>query len=134
MWLNRVMAPCVRAAIAINRDKFGDAIALLEPVRRYDLASGALFESLYLRGLAFLGANKPDAAAAEFQVIIEHRGVAPLHPNWVLAYLGLARARALAGDAAGSRSAYGQFFAKWKDADSGIPILQEAKTEYRRLK
>jgi len=132
--LNRFTAPCVRAAIAINQRKFEDAIALLEPVTRYDLASGIGFESLYLRGLAFLGANKPDAAAAQFEVILEHRGVAPLNPNWALAHLGLARARALAGDAAGSRSAYTQFFALWKDADSGIPILQEAKAEYRRLK
>jgi tetratricopeptide (TPR) repeat protein len=134
MVLNRILAPCVRAAIAINQHKFGDAIALLEPVRRYDLASVLGFESLYLRGLAFLGENKPDAAAAEFQTIIDHRGVAPLNPNWALAYLGLARARALAGDAAGSRSAYGQFFALWKDADLRISILQEANAEYRRLK
>jgi hypothetical protein len=38
-----------------------------------------------------------------------------------------------AGDTAGSRSAYEQFFALWEDADSGIPILQEANAEYRRL-
>jgi tetratricopeptide (TPR) repeat protein len=118
----------------MNQHKFGDAIALLEPVRRYDLASALGFESLYLRGLAFLGENKPDAAAAEFQTIIDHRGVAPLNPNWALAYLGLARARALAGDAAGARSAYGQFFALWKDADLRISILLEANAEYRRLK
>jgi len=134
MSLSRLTAPCIRTAIAIDQHKFGDAIALLEPVRRYDLASGVGFESLYLRGLAFLGANKPDAAAAEFQIIIEHRGVSPLNPNWALAYLGLARTRAFAGDAAGSRSAYGQFLALWKNADSGIPILQEANAEYSRLK
>jgi DNA-binding winged helix-turn-helix (wHTH) protein/tetratricopeptide (TPR) repeat protein len=132
--LHRFIAPCVRAAIAINHHRFGDAIALLEPVRRYDLASGIGFESLYLRGLAFLGANQPSAAAAEFQIIIEHRGVAPLNPIWPLAYLRLARARAFAGDAAGSRSAYGQFFVLWKDADAGIPILQQANAEYRRLR
>ena len=129
-WLNRVMAPCVRAAIVINQHKFAEAIALLEPVRRYDLASGLGFESLYLRGLAFLGANKPDRAAAEFQVIIDHRGVASLSPNWALAYLGMARAHALAGDIAGSRSAYQQFLALWKEADPGIPILKEARAEY----
>jgi eukaryotic-like serine/threonine-protein kinase len=134
MSLSRLTAPCIRTAIAIDQRKFVEAASLLEPVRRYDLASGLGFGSLYLRGLAFLASHNGDEAAAEFQTIIDHRGVAPLSPNWALAYLGLARARSFAGDTAGSRPAYEQFFALWKDADSGIPILQEANAEYRRLK
>ena len=33
-----------------------------------------------------------------------------------------------------ARKAYQDFFALWKDADSDIPILIEAKKEYERLK
>jgi hypothetical protein len=44
----------------------------------------------------------------------------------------LARARALAGDVAGSRTAYQDFFAPWKDADPDIPILREARAEYAK--
>jgi predicted Zn-dependent protease len=48
-------------------------------------------------------------------------------PNRSRALLGLARARAKVGDEAGSREAYAQLLANWKDADSNIPELNEAK-------
>jgi hypothetical protein len=50
-----------------------------------------------------------------------------------LSRLGLARAKALAGDAAGARTAYQDFLAAWKDADPDLPILKEAKAEYAKL-
>ncbi len=50
-----------------------------------------------------------------------------------MAGLGLARAYALQGDTAKARTAYQDFFTKWKDADPDIPILQQAKAEYARL-
>ncbi len=74
------------------------------------------------------------AAAAEFQKILDHRGVLPISPFYALAYLGSARAWALAGDTSKSRRAYQDFLALWKDADPDIPILREAKAEYARLK
>lgn len=55
-------------------------------------------------------------------------------PLGALARLGLARAYALQGDTAKSRSAYQDFFTLWKDADSDIPILTQAKTEYAKLR
>jgi hypothetical protein len=58
----------------------------------------------------------------------------PLSPYIPLARLGLARAAALAGDSAESRKAYQEFFALWKDADADIPILQEGKAEFAKLK
>jgi hypothetical protein len=33
-----------------------------------------------------------------------------------------------------ARAAYQDFFAIWKDADHGIPLLVEAQTEYRKLR
>ena len=33
-----------------------------------------------------------------------------------------------------SRKAYQDFLALWKDADSDLPVLQEAKQEYEKLK
>jgi hypothetical protein len=32
-----------------------------------------------------------------------------------------------------ARAAYGDFFTIWKDADSDIPLLKQARIEYRRL-
>ena len=88
----------------------------------------------YLRGQAYLRLNQNTEAAAEFRKILEHLGwsgfLSPVQP---LAYVGLARALAQAGDKAASRKAYQDFFAVWKDADPDLPILVEAKTEYQRL-
>jgi hypothetical protein len=50
-----------------------------------------------------------------------------------LAQLGLARAYAMQGDRDGSRKAYDRFFTTWKDADPDIPILRQAKAEYKNL-
>ncbi len=71
---------------------------------------------------------------AEFQKVLDHRGVDPLSILYPLAHLGLARAAVLQGDAAKARKAYQDFFALWKDADPDIPILQQAKQEYEKLK
>ena len=50
-----------------------------------------------------------------------------------LAQLGLARAYAMQGDRENSRKAYNDFFTTWKDADPDIPILRQAKAEYKKL-
>jgi hypothetical protein len=74
-----------------------------------------------------------NAAAAEFQSFIDHRGVVYNTPWGALARLGLARAYALQGDKAKARAAYQDFLTIWKDADPDIPILKEAKAEYAKL-
>jgi len=47
---------------------------------------------------------------------------------------GLARSYALQGDSTKARTAYLEFLNFWKDADPDIPILQQAKAEYAKLK
>ena len=90
-------------------------------------------EAAYIRGVIYLKAKRADDAKTEFQAILDHPGIAPVSPPHSLALLGLARAYALEGDASKSRSAYQNFFARWMDADSDIPILQQAKAEYAKL-
>lgn len=76
-------------------------------------------EAVYLRGLAYLGLREGAEARAEFEKILDHKGAncgsAWQHPYWgqyySLSYLGLARASALAGDAAKARKAFQDFFA-----------------------
>jgi hypothetical protein len=51
-----------------------------------------------------------------------------------MAHLGLGHAAKLEGDIQRSRKAYEDFLALWKDADTDIPILKEAKAEYEKLK
>ena len=45
----------------------------------------------------------------------------------------LAGALVLVGDTNNARAAYQDFLTLWKDADPGIPILQQARMEYTRL-
>jgi eukaryotic-like serine/threonine-protein kinase len=132
--LNRLVIPCTRAAIEINRRRYERAILLLEPTRDLDLGSTFEYYSLYLRGLAYLGNRQPDAAISEFEKIIDHRGVAPVSINWALAHLELARAYALSGNDAKARVAYKTLLEFWTKADSDVPVVQEAKHEYQMLK
>jgi hypothetical protein len=74
-----------------------------------------------------------NAAAAEFQKFIDHRGVVGNFPWGAIARLGLARSYAIQGDTAKATAAYQDFLTLWKDADPDIPILKQAKTEYGEL-
>jgi hypothetical protein len=65
--------------------------------------------------------------------MLNHRGILGNFFTGALAHIGLARAYAMTGDTAKSRSAYQDFFSLWKDADPDIPILKEAKAEYAKL-
>jgi tetratricopeptide (TPR) repeat protein len=134
--LNNVWLPSIRAQIAISRGNPAEAIKILEPARPYELGQEPprpFLYPIYARGQSYLRAKQARPATIEFQKILDHRGLVDGFPLEALAHLGLARARALAGDAAGARTAYQDFFALWKDADPDIPILKEAKTEYGKL-
>jgi hypothetical protein len=86
-----------------------------------------------VRGESYLAAHRGDKAAAEFQKILDHRGIVVNSPIGVLAHLGLGRAYALSGDKSKAKSAYQEFLSFWKDADPDIPILKQAKAEYAKL-
>jgi outer membrane protein assembly factor BamD (BamD/ComL family) len=91
------------------------------------------FNTTYLRGLGFLQAKQAQEAAAEFERIVAHRGVNPGSVYWPLAHLGLARARALSGNAGEARAAYERFLALWSKADADLPVLREARRERETL-
>jgi len=124
--------PAIRAEIAIDRSDPGKAIELLQPAAQYDLATSLLIP--YERGKAYLLEHKGNEAASEFQKLLDHRGAVGFLMYGAVAHLQLGRAYALSGDNAKARTAYQDFFALWKDADPGIPILIAAKSEYAKLK
>jgi hypothetical protein len=96
-----------------------------------------------VRGESYLAAGQGSAAAAEFQKIIDHSGIVWNCWTGALAHLGVARGNALQArnssgadaDAARVRAlaAYKDFLTLWKDGDSDLPILKEAKAEYAKL-
>ena len=131
--LHRVSIPVVRALIEMDRKAPEKAIEALRTATPYELGAGQGLFPIYVRGLAYLQAKRGPEAAAEFQKIVDHRGIAPVVAEHSLAKLGLGRAYSMAGDTAKARAAYQDFLALWKDADPDIPILKEAKAEYSKL-
>jgi eukaryotic-like serine/threonine-protein kinase len=141
--------PTIHAQLALSRNYASKAIEALQAAALYELGSpgsAALSPALYpvyVRGEAYLAAHQGSEAAAEFQKILDQRGVVSNEPIGALARLGLARAYALQAQSmqdpdadavrTKARAAYQDFFALWKDADFDIPILKQAKAEYVKL-
>ena len=130
--LNQQRIPLIQAHLEMRRGNSAQALQLLEATRSY--AAYLLFPVAYLRGQAYLAEQKGAEAAAQFQEILDHRGWSPLSYFYPLAHVGLARAAVLQGDTAKARKAYQDFFALWKDADSDVSVLIEARKEYEKLK
>lgn len=129
-----ILLPSLQATIEYGRGDFAKAVDALQPVTQFELSSAANLDPAYLRGMAYLKLNKGAEAAAEFQKLIDHRGVVSTSVTGPLAHLGLARARVLQNDTAGARTEYQNFLALWKDADPDIPIFKQAQAEYAKLK
>jgi eukaryotic-like serine/threonine-protein kinase len=144
LWL-----PAIQAQLALDRKNPASALTALQDASPVEFGSIAFVANLsclyptYVRGEAYLEAGQSAAAAAEFQKIIDHSGIVWNCWTGALAHLGVARANALQSrtlqgadaDAARVRAlaAYKDFLTLWKDADSDIPILKEAKAEYAKL-
>lgn len=126
--------PCISAAIHLSNGDPSRALESLAPATHYEL--GGNFENLnfllypvYFRGEAYRAQKNGQLAAAEFRKIIDHPGLVRNEPIGALAKLQLARADALSQDKEKTKSAYNEFLTLWKDADTNIPILIQAKAE-----
>jgi len=134
-------SPTLHARLALNHGDASSALELLQAAVPYELGAQrvsihALFGSLYpvyVRGLAYLAAHRGAEAAAEFQKVLDHRGIVVSDPVGAVARLQLGRALAFSGDKTNAGRAYQDFLTLWKDADPDIPILKQAKAEYAKL-
>jgi DNA-binding winged helix-turn-helix (wHTH) protein/tetratricopeptide (TPR) repeat protein len=132
--------PTLRAKLALLCANPQQAVDILRGAAPYELGLPALgsynwpnLYPVYVRGEAYLAAHQGKEAAAEFQKILDHRGIVLNEPIGALAHLQLGRAYAMRGDTAKARAAYQDFLTLWKNADHDIPILKEAKAEYAKL-
>jgi DNA-binding winged helix-turn-helix (wHTH) protein/tetratricopeptide (TPR) repeat protein len=123
--------PMAQAALEIHRGRPARAVERLEPAARVELGSDAVLWPAYLRGQALLAQGAGAEAQAEFQKILDHKGViAPKDFNpagmalYPLAHLGRARAALRLGDVEASRQAYEAALSLWKDADADLPVLR----------
>jgi eukaryotic-like serine/threonine-protein kinase len=133
--------PTLRALFALDDNAPLDAIEQLQTALPYDLAMpgtaffakfGGLYPA-YVRGQAYLQAGRSVEAAAEFQKILDHRGIVLADPIGALAHLQLGRAHVISGDMAKAKNAYQDFLTLWNDADADIPVLRQARAEYAKL-
>jgi serine/threonine protein kinase/tetratricopeptide (TPR) repeat protein len=132
--------PTLRARLALNRGNASEALETLRAAVPYELGRTTFSNyswnglyPVYVRGEAYLAAHQGSEAAAEFQKILDHRGIVWNSPIGALAHLQLGRAYAMQGDTANARAAYSDLLALWKDADPDIPLLRQAKEEYAKL-
>jgi len=134
-----IWLPTIRAQIELGRRNAGNSIELLQAAAPYELgmlstsATNSCLYPVYVRAQAYLNAQQGSAAVAEFQKILDHRGLLWNCATGALAQLGLARGYAMQGNTAKARAAYQDFLMLWKDADADIPILKQAKAEYAKL-
>ena len=130
--------PMARSALALNSGSAQGAIDALTAAAPYELGhtnedfTFAVYP-VYFRGQAYLAAKNGNAAAAEFQKILDHAGVVGNEPIGALAHLGLGRAYSLSGNTGKAKIEYQDFLTLWKEADSDIPLLIQAKAEYAKL-
>ncbi|HXW57012.1 MAG TPA: tetratricopeptide repeat protein, partial [Candidatus Cybelea sp.] len=124
----KVVLPVIRSTIQRARGNLRAAVDLLSPVTQFP--NVLVF---YNRARAYMAAGDQAKAIADFQTVIDNPGWPDWEPFKPLSQLGLAQTYAKQGDSENSRKAYDDFFATWKDADPGIPILRQAKAEYRKL-
>jgi serine/threonine protein kinase/tetratricopeptide (TPR) repeat protein len=127
--------PTIRAAIELQKNNANKAVELLEEAIPYELGNGleGHMYPAYLRGEAYLKLGRGHEAAAEFQKVLDHRGIVVNFVIGSLASLQLGRAAALNGDTVSARKHYGDFLGLWKNADTNLPILEAARAEYERL-
>ena len=129
--------PTIRAAALLARGDPARAIEALALAAPYELGGNQTLNfvlyPVYVRGQAYLAARQGAAAALEFQKILSHRAVVRNEPIGALANLQLGRAFGLSGDKPKARNAYADFLKLWKDADSDLPILKEARTQFGKI-
>jgi eukaryotic-like serine/threonine-protein kinase len=130
--VQRSEVPQIRARSELQRGNGAKAIEVLHPAEAYQFGFIENGIPAYLRGLAYLQNKQGIEAAAEFQKVLDHRGVTGPMPYQALAKLGLGRAFTLTGDTAKARTAYQDLLTLWKDADPDIPALRAAKAEYAK--
>jgi tetratricopeptide (TPR) repeat protein len=133
--------PTLHALSALAQRTPLDAVDRLQRAVPYELAMpgtafhagfGGLYPA-YVRGEAYVAAGRGKEAVAEFQKVLNHRGIVLADPVGALAYLQLARAYVVSGDTAKAKNAYQDFLDRWKDADADLPVLKQARVEYAKV-
>ena len=117
--------PDLAATIQWKSGDAAGALAKLHGVRQ-DLP---MTLAPYLQGLIHLGANQPQAALADLQPMLQHRGATSVvSPEvYALAQVQAARAYTASGDARNASMNYKNFLDLWASGDPDSAIVTEAQ-------
>lgn len=138
--LTRYWLPTIRAAIHLARNDASLALIDLSVTTPYELGgTNAIFSSptlypIYLRGLAYLETKDWEKANAEFQKILDHRGLVWNFPFGALAHCQLGYAYVGSRDNPKAQTAFDNYLSLWHDADAGIPIHENARAVRAKLR
>jgi serine/threonine-protein kinase len=115
----------LQAALALDQNQPQTALEALAATNRFD----AISPSAYLRAQADAALNQPQAAIAEYQGVIAHRGsnLSEGLPVYPAAELGLARAYAECGNLPAAEAASRRLMELWAGADPRQPPLREVQ-------
>jgi tetratricopeptide (TPR) repeat protein len=134
--------PTLQALAALAHHEPALAVERLQTALPYDFALpgtgffarfGGLYPA-YVRGVAYLQAGQSKEAIAEFQKVVDHRGILYADPVGALVHLQMGRAYHLAGDEGKAKASYQEFLTLWKNADADVPIFGRAKAESAQLR
>lgn len=134
--------PALRGMSALRRGASAEAIEDLQAAAPCEqCASGIVFNyffgnfyPVYTRGKVLLAAGHPTEAAAEFRTIITHRGLLMFDPLDAIAHLELARAYSKMGEATKAKATYAELLSIWKDTDRDLPVVEQARAEFAKLR
>lgn len=111
--------------LALKRGDHEAAIALLTPAAAAPTSAPVgpvtMLRTHELLGEALLKAGRAQEAIAAYERALR------LTPRRSVALIGLARARAAAGDTRGAAAVYRDLLESWKNADANLPELSEAR-------
>ncbi len=133
--------PTLRALFALAHGDHAKALETLQVAHTYEYGmTGIAFFSYfgglqpaYVRGQAYMKGQQEIEAAMEFQKLPDHPGIVLADPLGVMARLQLGRIFASSGSTAKAKAAYQDVLTIWKDADSDLPVVNQAKAEYAKL-
>jgi tetratricopeptide (TPR) repeat protein len=133
--------PAIGALFALAHGDHAKAIETLQVAHTFEFGQTGLaffghfggLHPAYLRGQAYMQAQRETEAAVEFQKLLDHPGLVLADPVGVMARLQLGRIFALSGNTAKAKVAYQDVLTIWKDADSDLPVINQARAEYAKL-
>ena len=127
--LQSVVLPVVLARTDLRHGNAQAALERLNAAKPYDFVEPT---AKTLRAEAYLAVGRGADAVKEIEPVVAEK-FWRLYQGARIGQVVAARSYAAAGDKAKARQAYQDLLAAWKDADPGIPLIEQVKKEYAQL-